>query len=171
MQPWLARKRHRKQYLQLAKQDGCHLLYPVSAATQYAASLSLCTGHTKDLLPGQGCLHKTESLCSQQTFVCCAVTCIGTTRQSTHQIRKSCQELALPLPLDLDADWCTASAAFKLSKGYLRFWTKSKAFAVQVDHVSCKTMLHQWRVWGGNAELQSYVQLCICVSECCWDKL
>ena len=52
---------------------------------------------TQNWLPGQACLWKKGSLCSQQSFVCCALTCIGTAVQSTYHIRRNCQRLALPL--------------------------------------------------------------------------
>ena len=50
----------------------------------------------------------------------CAVTCV-TTAQSYYHTRKLCQGVALPLPLDFDADCYTMSAALALSKGYPRF--------------------------------------------------
>jgi len=56
------------------------------------------------LLPEQAFLCEKESLVSQQAFVFSALTCIGTTQQSTYLLKKNCQSLASPLPLDFDFD-------------------------------------------------------------------
>ena len=47
--------------------------------------------------------------------LCCAVTYIGTTVQSTYCIRQCSQGLTLPSPRVFDADCFTASAALALS--------------------------------------------------------
>ena len=56
------------------------------------------------MLPEQAFLCEKESLVSQQAFVFSALTCIGTTQQSTYQLKKKMPEFGFPLPLDFDLD-------------------------------------------------------------------
>ena len=68
-------------------------------------------GRSKSLLPEQAFLGQRESLFSQQAFVSSAVTCIGTTQQSTYQLGKNCQEFGPPLDFDFDFEFDYDSVA------------------------------------------------------------
>ncbi len=87
-------QRHRNRYVALV--NVCGKSGQLSSVVSTLCSSMICTpqkplhNNTNNLL-GQACLWNRESMCSQQTLGCCAVTSIGTTVQGTCQIQNKRQ--------------------------------------------------------------------------------